>query len=71
MPGPDSVGPNEKWRIVIEVDAELRREPTAKFNKAINDAVQGAQTAGTPAKITFNKTVPKTRGADGPGGDDR
>lgn len=60
MPGPDSVGPNEKWRIVIEVDARLERGPTADFNRAINDAVRGAQTAGTPAKITFNKTVPKT-----------
>jgi hypothetical protein len=60
MPAPDSVGANEKWRIIIEVDGELSRERTANFNKAINDAVQAAKTGQTPATITFNKTVPKT-----------
>jgi hypothetical protein len=59
MPGPNSVGANEKWRIVIEVGGELNREQTARFNKAINDAVQAAKTAGTPAEIKINKTEPK------------
>ena len=60
MPAPDSVGANEKWRIVIEVPGEVSREGTAKFNKAINDAVKAAQGAGTQAQITFNRTEPKS-----------
>lgn len=59
MPAPDSVGANEKWRIVIEVPGEVTRESTAKLNKAINDAVKAAQTSGTQAQITVNRTEPK------------
>jgi hypothetical protein len=61
MPASGKVGPDQRWRIVIEVEGELDREHTFNFNKAIGATVQAAQTAGTPAKITFNKTVPKTR----------
>lgn len=60
MPGPDSVGANEKWVIVIEVQGTLERAPTLDFKRAINDAVKAARTATNPAKarITFSNTGP-------------
>ena len=58
MPGPNSVGANEKWLIVIEVQGQLDRTPTSDFNRAIHDAVKAAQRAQTRAKITFNSTGP-------------
>jgi hypothetical protein len=58
MPGPDSVGANEKWIIVIEVQGKLERGPTSNFKQAINDAVKAAQVAQTKAKITFSNTGP-------------
>lgn len=63
MPGPDSVGPNDTWRIVIEVKGQLNRQQTADFDRAIKDAVRSAsQTARASAAITFNKTVPSQGG---------
>jgi hypothetical protein len=60
MPGPDSVGANEKWLIVIEVQGKLERGPTSNFKQAINDAVKAAQAAQTQAKVTFSNTGPLT-----------